>query len=365
MSRQRRSRVASPPRQRGVRHSSGARKPSAPEAQAGDPLPSPGSHPRVCRWILAAGFALIWAAGCSAPAPRSDDPWSQGLAAALAARAGELLADGRTSEARDMALEAWDRAQMASDGRSQGLALAVLGAVDRDSVLLAEARQVLQLHATLAETWELALVLADVLLDEGRTAQALSVLDPVVTAAESHHDPAIRAAIEARARRLRSVALRRQGWVEEGRADDRRAQLVLSLLPDAQLMELRLILALVLGDDLLAEGHPADAYARHTRARTLAERLGDGASEARALCAQAYDLAALGRFADAADRALLGAEHAEVAGQAALTRQAALSGLGWCDDAGMALDDRRRQPLLLLLRRLDQDEVARTRSADG
>ena len=326
-------------------------------------LPVDGHAPglatgRSQRLVLAPliGLALLAGSlGCSTGEERRGDPWARGMGGALAARAGELLAAGEREPARQAALEALGYADRTSDQRTRGRAVAVLGELDRDPAQLVEARALLETHVPGPETWAVRLALADLLIDIGRLEEALAELGPVVTEAEQFPEPRVRAPAEASARRLRSAALRRLGRADEAHADDRRAALVLSLLPDEALPALRMALSQVLGDDLFARGDPAGAYARHTRARSLARSQGDAPAETRALAAQAHDLAAMGRFADAADRAVLTVEHARALGDAVLARTLALAGLGWCVDAGMPLDDTRRQPLVEALRQLDAE----------
>jgi tetratricopeptide (TPR) repeat protein len=276
------------------------------------------------------------------------------MGGALAIRADDLLAEGRRDEAREAATEALALPEGTLDERSRARAMTVLGELDDDLELLTGARDLLLAQAPPPATWEVRLLVADRLLDAGRLAEALIELDGVVAEAEEHPEHVVRAMHEAPARRLRSAALRRLGRLDEARADDRRAALVLSLVPDDVLPELRLSLALVLGDDALAMDRPAEAYALHARARTLAAALGDGTAESRALLTQSRALAAQGRFHDAADRALLTAERARAVGEAELARRAALEGLGWANDAGQALNDHRRLALLAALRELDE-----------
>jgi len=322
---------------------------------------------------LAGSLAALLAGlpGCGAPATGGGaDDWSRGMGGALAIRAEDLARSGQAAEARQTALEAMELARNAGDGRAEARALAVLGKLDQDPQLLTRALELLELHAPPPAAWGVRLALAEQLLRTDRLPAAMEQLDLVVAQAEAHDEPGVRARYEAPARHLRALALGRLGQPDQARADNRRAVLVLSLLPDSQLRELRLALALAQGDDALARGRPAEAYALHTRARTLAGLLGDLPAEARALLAQAHDLAARGRFADAADRALLACEHGLSADDPELARRAALQGLGWSDDAGLDLDDQRRTALLDALRRLDlraageppgRPAVARTR----
>lgn len=285
------------------------------------------------------------------------DPWNQGMAGALAARAGEMASEGRTEDARTTAEEALALARRTHDQRSEGRALAVLGRLDRDLGTLQRARDLLEDFASPLEVWPLELALADALLDANRPEEALAELDTLIEDTSTWPDSTARARTEAPARRLRSVASRRLGDDESGRADDRQAQLLLTLLREAELTELRLSLALVRGDDLLALGDPANAYAQHARARTLAAWLGDLPAEARALAAQAGDLAALGRQGDAADRAMLAITCALEADDRELARRTALHALGWLDDRAESLDSLRRLRLLQVLRELDAAET--------
>ena len=281
------------------------------------------------------------------------DPWQQGMAGALAARAAEMAEAGDEEAARRTAEEALELAQTLGEGRSMGRALAVLGWLDRDLEQLTAARELALKHAPPMEQWDLRLLLADVMLDSGQVDEAIRELDPVIDQAAAWPDVAVRARAEAPARRMRSVARRRKGQIDAARDDDRQALLLLTVLPDFELRELRLALGLARGDDLFALGDPSDAYALHTRARTLAAALGDVASESRALAAQAADLAALGRQGDAADRALLAVDYARAAGDDDLARRVALDALGWLEERGEAVDSLRRLRLLKVLRELD------------
>jgi tetratricopeptide (TPR) repeat protein len=304
-----------------------------------------------CLRAAGAAVVVLLSVACSTPEP--VDPWGRGMGGALAIRAEDLLAEGRRDEAREAAAEALALPDGTLDDRSRARAMTVLGKLDDDLELLLSARDLLMAQAPPPATWEVRLLVADRLLDAGRLEQALEELDEVVAEAEEHPEHVVRALHEAPGRRLRSAALRRLGRLDEARADDRRAALVLSLVPDDVLPDLRLALALVLGDDALAMDRPAEAYALHARARTLAAALGNGAAETRALLTQSRALAAQGRFHDAADRALLTAEQAREVDEPELARRAALEGLGWADDAGQALDDHRRLALLAVLRELD------------
>lgn len=255
--------------------------------------------PRFCRARRLTALALLLAACASEPPPLT---WSQRLAAGRLDQAQAQWAAGDPAGARQSAEQALAEARAAGHGPTMARAQALLGALQSSLPRLQDGLTQLEALGDAEGLAAARLWLAELAVQARRPDLAVPVTEAVLASLPADAASRLQAApTEARVRHLQAAALRLSGRQPEAAAAERQAALALSLLPEDELLTLRIAVAQACGDDLLLTGDARGALARHAQAAALARQAGDPAAEVRAITSLAAGLYLDGRYREAAD----------------------------------------------------------------
>jgi tetratricopeptide (TPR) repeat protein len=248
---------------------------------------------------------LLTALACSSPPPEQPLTWEQRLAAGRLDQAQALLEQGDLPAARRTAELSLKDAQHSAWVAGIGRSLAMLSFLREDIVSLQEAVERLRSVGDTPGLVRAQLWLAELAVRAGRADVAVPAAEEALAALPRSPSAQIdSASTEARVRHLHAAALRLSGRAADAAASERRAALLLSLLPDDQLLPLRAAVAQGCGDDLYRAGDARGALERHAQAAECAHRTGDRAAELQAIASLAIDFALAQRFNDAVDHGL-------------------------------------------------------------
>jgi tetratricopeptide (TPR) repeat protein len=281
-----------------------------------------------CRYHASILALLIgFGAGC-VEAPRSQASWAAKRAEVQLQRALASEAEGDLLRAHELAGVALDESREAVHPPTTARAMALLGRLEGDHLLLLKAINLLDALGETAALIRARLDLAELAVASGQFRMAAAQTDAALTlleAAELGRQEDARLA--ARAWHTYAEALREAGAPGAARSRQRQASLMLSLLDDSELPQLRLAVSQRLGDDHAAASDYRQAFQQHSRASFLARDQGNRLAEMIAVTSLSLDLGAMDRPRDAVDhceRALAIAlelneqEHAAVLAQRAL-----------------------------------------------
>lgn len=272
------------------------------------------------------GALLAFGAACAEPATQPPT-WATLRAEGQLERAMQAEARRDLPTARELASTALDESRAAALVSVSARSMALLGRLDGDHLMLLDAIDLLE---ALGETEALVrarIDLAGLAVDGGQLPLASAQLDAaLVLLDEAELDRPTHAHLAARAWHTYAAALRKAGERAAALSRERQANLMLSLLDDADLQRLRLEIAQRMGDDFAATSDPRQAFQQHSRASALARELEDRRAELVAITSLTRDLEAMERFRDAVDhcgRALdIALELNDTASAAALANRA-------------------------------------------
>ena len=247
--------------------------------------------------------ARLLALGLAGACATTADPaisWQARTADAELERALDAESKGEREQALELGGRALQHAREAAALGTVGRALLLVGRTDSDLMACLEAIEVFEHAGDRAGLAEAQVETAAVLLELGRPDDALAHARAGRTALEQAglgRTPWAR--LSARIHHTTAEALRALERADEARAEERQADLALSLLDDADLLGLRVEVQLALGMDDELVGEPSRAIEHHSRALSLARRTGNQQAQLAALTGVVRALTALQRYADA------------------------------------------------------------------
>jgi hypothetical protein len=271
---------------------------------------------------------LLAPAACSSPRTGEPMTWDQRLAAGRLDEAQTLFDKGDVPRARRSAEQALQESRQSAWVAGIGRSMALLALLREDVIGLQDALDMLVKAGDADGAAKTRLALAELAVRAGRADVAVAATADALAALP--HDTGTQIATaptEARVQHLRASALRLAGRTDEAAAAERRASLLLSLLPDKQELPLRAAVAQGCGDDLYHAGDARGALARHAQAAECARRAGDRAAELRATAALAADFALGLQWNEAADHGIRALHIARELQDTATERAVAARGL--------------------------------------
>ncbi|HEX5009008.1 MAG TPA: hypothetical protein VFY71_01310 [Planctomycetota bacterium] len=265
------------------------------------------------RGLLAAVLATACATGltgCSSHPASEGAPitWEQRLALGRLEQAEKLLDGGDLEGARRTAEVALTEARQAAHPPTIARAQALLAALRGDVIQLQEATDMLERLQDAPGLAHARLMLAELAVSANRPDIAVPAMRAAVAALPSDLGGQLdSAATQARVFHLQAAALREGHLFPEAAAAERRASLLLTLLPDKEQLLLRAGVAQGCGDDLYRILDARGAIVQHAHAANCARLAGERALELRALASLAADFGLDGQWrasADHSERAL-------------------------------------------------------------
>jgi hypothetical protein len=260
--------------------------------------------------VLLAAACATGLPGCSSHPAAESAPitWQQRLALGRLEQAEKLLDGGDLEGARRTAEVALTEARQAAYPPTIARAQALLAALRGDVLQLQEATDMLARLDDSAGLARARLMLAELAVSANRPDIAVPAMQAAVDALPTDLSGQLdSAATRARVYHLQASALRLGHLFPEAAAAERRAALVLTLLPDKEQLLLRAAVAQGCGDDLYRILDARGAIAKHAEAANCARLAGERALELRALACLAADFGLDGQWrasADHSERAL-------------------------------------------------------------
>jgi tetratricopeptide (TPR) repeat protein len=249
------------------------------------------------------GRGALLVVGLAVACATTADPvisWEARTADAELERALDAEAKGEREQALELGGRALQHAREAAALGTVGRALLLVGRTEPDLMACLDAIEVFEHEDDRAGVAEAQVEAAGLLLDLGRPDDALihaRASRSALTEAELGRTPWAR--LSARIHHTTAEALRALERADEARAEERQADLALSLLDDADLLKLRVEVQLALGVDDELQGEPSRAIEHHSRALSLARKTGDQQAQLAALTGVVSALTGLQRYADA------------------------------------------------------------------
>jgi tetratricopeptide (TPR) repeat protein len=290
------------------------------------------------------GRGALLALGLAVACATTADPaisWEARTADAELERALDAESKGEREQALELGGRALQHAREAAALGTVGRALLLVGRTDSDLMACLEAIEVFEYVEDRAGLAEAQVEAAGVLLDLGQADEALGHARASRSAlAEAELERTPWARLSARIHHTTAEALRALDRFDEARAEERQAELALSLLDDADLLTLRVEVQLALGMDDALQGEPSRAIEHHGRALSLARKMGDQQAQLTALTGVVSALTDLQRYADAVSHCERALELARELGDAGRVQELGRLGLELLtlmgDEAGSA-----------------------------
>ena len=247
-----------------------------------------------------ARLLVLGLAGACATTADPAISWEARTADAELERALDAESKGEREQALELGGRALQHAREAAALGTVGRALLLVGRTDSDLMACLQAIEVFEHVGDRAGLAEAQVETAGLLLDLGRPDDALGharASRSALAEAELGRTPWAR--LSARIHHTTAEALRALGRLDEARAEERQAELALTLLDDTDLLRLRVEVQLALGLDDELQGEPSKAIEHNSRALSLARRTGDQPAQLRAMVGVVTALTDLRRYADA------------------------------------------------------------------
>lgn len=253
----------------------------------------------LCVTTFLAGITA--AAGCAGPSGNGV-AWEQAEVAALVDHAWRLADEGREDEALEQAHAVGARAEVLGETLTAARAHLLVARLEGDLDRARYAYGVLVASGDAVQCVQGAREMAALADARGETALALEAFDEALAHAASITDHGARGRALAPLHAERARMLAGEGRPDAALGAFRQARLALTLVPDDELLALRVEVLEALAAHARARGEHDEAFALGARAAQYAAEAQHPRDEIRLLAAQADDLLALGRTQAAADR---------------------------------------------------------------